>query len=224
MRLSYSHLAKASIYPLGDLALGTNIMEALRELEESQWWTERQTKSLQEEKLGNVLEHAYQNVPYYRPKLDELGVKPSQIAGLDDLQKLPVLTKRDIRDYFPEKLVAKNVSRKEMLPGMTGGSTGRPLQFYRHIHSTSQDWRATLRAWGWAGYQVGDKYTTLWGHPLTLKEQSHLGQRAQNLMRRNLLLSAYDIIRKNNLLSAFLGLAASKRDLTMLKRSGKTDY
>jgi phenylacetate-CoA ligase len=189
----YAKLAQKLIYPLGDLFLGTTIVKSLRQLNQSQWWSESQITQFQEEKLQKLLEHAYNNVPYYRTLFDRCGVKPSQITSKDDLIKIPILTKKDVKENFPHSLVAHNIPRKKIRPGMTGGSTGRPLQFYRYVDSTSLDWGATLRAWGWAGYCIGDKYATLWGHPLTLKEQSRFTRRIQNLFMRNLLLSAYDM-------------------------------
>jgi phenylacetate-CoA ligase len=192
----YSLLAKYIIYPLGDIVLGTNIVKSLQQLEQSQWWNEQQIKKLQEEKLRKLLEHAYLNVPYYRKMFDRQGIKPSQISTIDDLKKIPILTRRDVKENFPKGLVANNIPKDKILPGMTGGSTGRPLQFYRYVDSTSLDWGATLRAWGWAGYHIGNKYATLWGHPLTLKQQTRFPRRLQNFIMRNLLLSAYDIDEK----------------------------
>jgi phenylacetate-CoA ligase len=189
----YTNLSKFIIYPLGDIVLGTDIVRYVIQLEESQWWSERHIRDYQEEKLNKLLDHAYKNVPYYREKFDEHGLKPSHITSKCDLEKIPILSKSDIKNSFPGKIVANNINRKQLLPGMTGGSTGQPIQFFRYKPSTSLDWAATIRAWGWAGYQMGEKYATLWGHPLTVETQSRLLYKFQNFMMRNLFLSAYEL-------------------------------
>ena len=58
-------------------------------------------KKLQSEKLVKQVKHVYDNVPYYRNLMDEKGVKPEDIKGIDDLHLLPFLQKSDLRDAYP---------------------------------------------------------------------------------------------------------------------------
>ena len=58
-------------------------------------------KKLQSEKLVKQVKHVYENVEYYRNLMDEKGVKPEDIKGIEDLHKLPFLTKADLRDAYP---------------------------------------------------------------------------------------------------------------------------
>ena len=55
-------------------------------------------KKLQSEKLVKQVKHVYENVPYYKNLMDEKGVKPDDIKSIDDIHKLPFLTKADLRD------------------------------------------------------------------------------------------------------------------------------
>ena len=64
-------------------------------------------KKLQSEKLVKQVKHVYDNVEYYRNLMDEKGVKPEDIHGIEDLHKLPFLTKADLRDAYPYGLLAK---------------------------------------------------------------------------------------------------------------------
>ena len=59
-------------------------------------------KKLQSEKLVKQVKHVYDNVKYYRDLMDEKGVKPEDIKGIEDLHKLPFLTKADLRDAYPD--------------------------------------------------------------------------------------------------------------------------
>ena len=73
-------------------------------------------KKLQSEKLVKQVKHVYENVPYYKNLMDEKGVTPDDIKGIEDLHKLPFLTKADLRDAYPYGLLAK------------------PLNEFLHIH------------------------------------------------------------------------------------------
>ena len=69
-----------------------------------------QIRALQEEKLKKQVKHVYEHVPYYRALMDKKGVKPEDIKGTDDLQKLPFLSKADLREAYPYGLLATPLS------------------------------------------------------------------------------------------------------------------
>lgn len=89
-----------------------------------------QIKAWQDERLVETVEHAYKNVEYYHRKMDEKGVRPSDIKSVDDLCKLPFLTKADLRDAYPYGLLA--VPREDAVRiQSTSGTTGkRVVAFY----------------------------------------------------------------------------------------------
>lgn len=60
-----------------------------------------QLQQLQSERLVKIVAYAYARQPYYRRKMDEAGLKPEDIRGLEDLPKLPFTTKQDLRDVYP---------------------------------------------------------------------------------------------------------------------------
>ena len=64
-------------------------------------------KKLQSEKIVKQVKHVYDNVPYYRDLMDKKGVTPDDIQGIDDLHKLPFISKADLRDAYPYGLLAK---------------------------------------------------------------------------------------------------------------------
>ncbi|WP_308754482.1 phenylacetate--CoA ligase [uncultured Anaerotruncus sp.] len=89
-----------------------------------------QIRAWQDERLVETVEHAYKNVEFYRRKMDEKGVRPSDIKSVDDLCKLPFLTKADLRDAYPYGLLA--VPREDAVRiQSTSGTTGkRVVAFY----------------------------------------------------------------------------------------------
>lgn len=90
-------------------------------------------RELQSEKLVKQVRHVYENVPYYKKLMDEKGVKPSDIKGVEDLHKLPFLTKSDLRDTYPYGMLA--VPLKDCVRiHSTSGTTGKRVIAYYTQH------------------------------------------------------------------------------------------
>ncbi len=87
-------------------------------------------KKLQSEKLVKQVKHVYENVPYYRNLMDEKGVKPEDIHGIEDLHKLPFLTKADLRDAYPYGLLAKPLKDCVRIHSTSGTTGRRVVAFY----------------------------------------------------------------------------------------------
>ncbi len=87
-------------------------------------------KKLQSEKLVKQVKHVYENVPYYRNLMDEKGVKPEDIKGIEDLHKLPFLSKADLRDAYPYGLLAKPLSECVRIHSTSGTTGRRVVAFY----------------------------------------------------------------------------------------------
>lgn len=86
-------------------------------------------KKLCERRLIRSIRHAYENVPFYRKKYDEAGVDINTIRSAADLKMLPFVTKDEIRENFPDKIVARGVDVNQCHYSATTGSTGRSLPF-----------------------------------------------------------------------------------------------
>ena len=87
-------------------------------------------KKLQSEKLVKQVKHVYENVPYYRDLMDKKGVTPDDIHGIEDLYKLPFLTKADLRDAYPYGLLAKPLSDCVRIHSTSGTTGRRVVAFY----------------------------------------------------------------------------------------------
>ena len=81
---------------------------------------------LQSERLVKLVEYVYNNVEFYRNRMDEHGIKPSDIKGIEDIVKLPYTTKNDLRDTYPFGLFAapqSDIVRIHASSGTTGKAT-----------------------------------------------------------------------------------------------------
>ena len=87
-------------------------------------------KKLQSEKLVKQVKHVYENVEYYRNLMDEKGVSPADIHGIEDLHKLPFLTKADLRDAYPYGLLAKPLKDCVRIQSTSGTTGRRVVAFY----------------------------------------------------------------------------------------------
>ncbi|MBE6696195.1 MAG: phenylacetate--CoA ligase [Ruminococcaceae bacterium] len=87
-------------------------------------------KKLQSEKLIKQVKHVYDNVAYYRSLMDEKGVKPEDIHGVEDLYKLPFLSKADLRDAYPYGLLAKPLDECVRIHSTSGTTGRRVVAFY----------------------------------------------------------------------------------------------
>ena len=87
-------------------------------------------KKLQSEKLVKQVKRVYENVPYYRNLMDEKGVKPEDIHGIDDLHLLPFLTKADLRDAYPYGLLGSPLEDCVRIQSTSGTTGRRVVAFY----------------------------------------------------------------------------------------------
>ena len=87
-------------------------------------------KKLQSEKLVKQVKHVYENVAYYRNLMDEKGVKPEDIKGIEDLHKLPFLTKNDLREAYPYGLLGKPLKDCVRIHSTSGTTGKRVVAFY----------------------------------------------------------------------------------------------
>lgn len=89
-----------------------------------------QIKKLQSERLVVQVKHVYDNVEYYRNKMDEAGLKPEDIHGIEDLHKLPFMKKDDLRDAYPYGLLAKPLKDCVRIQSTSGTTGRRVVAFY----------------------------------------------------------------------------------------------
>ena len=87
-------------------------------------------RAIQNEKLVKQVKHVYENVKYYRDLMDEKGVKPDDIKSVDDLYKLPFLTKADLRDAYPYGLLGTDLKNCVRIQSTSGTTGRRVVAFY----------------------------------------------------------------------------------------------
>lgn len=122
-------------------------------------------QALQFARLKNVVERVYTNVPFYRNKFDEMGVKPSDIKSLADIAKLPFTTKDDLRITYPYGLLA--VPQADIIEiHMSSGTTGTPV-VDAYTKRDMDDWAEGMaRTLSGAGATHNDTVQNAYGYGL----------------------------------------------------------
>ena len=89
-----------------------------------------QLRALQNERLVKQVQHVWDHVPYYRKKMEEKGVTPADIQGVEDLHKLPFLCKDDLREAYPYGLLGMPLSDCVRIHSTSGTTGKRVVAFY----------------------------------------------------------------------------------------------
>jgi phenylacetate-CoA ligase len=115
----------------------------IRFLRQSQWWSADRIREYQDARVRELIRHAFDTVPFYRRRLDEAGLRPSDIRTQDDLRLLPILTKQQVRENC-EAMVSRRFNRWLLDARSTSGTTGTHTTMYNSHRGYSMH-----RALGW---------------------------------------------------------------------------
>lgn len=189
--------AYLSTFGLTHWMMTRDVATHVADLSRTQWLSPGAVRELQEEKLRRLVHHAYHHVPYYRARMQALGLLPSAIRSLDDLPKLPFLTKDDIRQHLSFDILSDNHQKSEILRITTSGSTGEPFVCYVDRVQLEFRWAATLRSQEWTGYRFGDRTMRLWHQTLGMSRAQILRERADALASRRRFIPAFEMNERN---------------------------
>ena len=164
-----------------------------RDLKRSQWLSPGKLRELQETRLRRLLDHAYRHVPLYRERMDARGLRPSDIRGLDELAKLPLLTKDDVRENLFFDLFSDNHDYRKVQRIATSGSTGEPFVCFVDQSQLEMRWAATLRSMEWTGYRFGDRQARLWHQTIGMSWSQIVRERLDALLSRRIFIPAFEM-------------------------------
>jgi phenylacetate-CoA ligase len=87
--------------------------------------------------LCDVIQYAF-TVPLYQKKYEAAGITPGDIKGIQDIKKLPFITKKDIVEHYPDGILPLHYARKNAYVASTSGSTGKPVTVYVDFPTLTQ--------------------------------------------------------------------------------------
>ena len=122
-------------------------------------------RKLQDRRLIDLVAKVYNHVPFYKRKMDELGVKPTDIKGIEDISKLPFTYKQDLRDNYPFGLFAVPMKDIVRVHG-SSGTTGKPTTV-GYTRNDIENWKeVTARCFSMAGITSKDIVQVSYGYGL----------------------------------------------------------
>jgi phenylacetate-CoA ligase len=190
------------LLPVSDLITRQHVMASYRFFDKTQWWPLDRLLELQDARLRETLRTAYAEVPFYRHHFDRCGIRVEQISKRADLVKVPVVTKDDLREAYPDRCVRKSPYPVQEL--FTSGSSGRP--FAVKVDSrTMSDSRALmfLRA-NFSGWRFG---VPILQTGMTLDRG--VVKRAKDILLGVQYVSAFDL--SDPVLDRYLGIIEDRR-------------
>jgi phenylacetate-CoA ligase len=160
------------MFRLQERMLGRPSFAILGELRRSQFWSHERLRDLQLHRLGALLATAWEHAPFWRERMEQAGVAPTDFRSIEDIRRLPLLEKADLRAHR-ERMVWPGEGRRVSLV-RTSGSTNEALQFYTSSTREAHINAARMRGHEWVGVRRGEKEMYFWGSPVELSSQDRL--------------------------------------------------
>lgn len=102
----------------------------LYQMRKNQWLSLDELRAIQLKQLKEMVKHAYTNVPYYRSLFDSIGLRPEDIKTLEDIKKIPITNKSDLKGLSLTEVLSKDVETSSLIRRHTSGSSGVPFNVY----------------------------------------------------------------------------------------------
>lgn len=170
-----------------------NAKKYLDILEHSDWLSPEQIQDATAVRLRRLLWHVFGRVPHYRRFFIEQSMLPSDISGLDDMTKLPLLGKDDVRASLHFDLFAVGANRRRLHRISTSGSTGMPFTTYADWDQLDIRFATTLRAQQMTGWRFGDRQMRLWHQNLGMRKSEELRERLNARISRRTFIPAFEL-------------------------------
>jgi len=180
----YTRCVSQLIFPLQERLKKHSTVQVRALMEKSQWWAPAELEKYRTQRLRAFLSDVGKNVPYYRDLFAASSFDPESITTIEDLRRLPFLTKSLIRNHTE---AIKSPLAEDLARFNTGGSSGEPLIFFIGKERVSHDVAAKWRATRWWDVDIGDPEIVVWGSPIELGAQDRVRYLRDAMMRTELL-------------------------------------
>lgn len=154
----YTRVIYPGLHPQIYGGLGRRIMQ----LEEREHLPLEENRKRQWQDLRSLLRNAQESSPFYQRRFADANVHPDGIRSLEDLAKIPPLTRDDLRHHLDD-IYSRKFQREDLKQSATGGTTDTPVAILRSSESIRWKNAVLLRLNAWAGFLPGDKVFYLWG-------------------------------------------------------------
>ncbi|WLE96827.1 MAG: hypothetical protein QTN59_19375 [Candidatus Electrothrix communis] len=135
-----------------------------KKLEKTQYLSLQELKVIQWQRLKDIYSFLWKHNTFYRNRFQNIGLTETSLKSPDDITKLPLLTKKEIRENS-DKLISDGFNKKTLLHFKTGGSTGKALDIYITEGCSELRNACARRHDRWTGWEPGEPIGAVWGNP-----------------------------------------------------------
>ena len=194
--MKYRSVIRSILYPAFQKLKGRSTMSLLRRWERLHLEPEEEIDQFQFQCLRDIIQHAYDQVPFYRRTFNLNGFDPGDLRALEDIQKIPMLSKADVKENLPQFVASE--AQGPLRTVRTGGSTGEPMKYFMGQDALAANQAVLWRSRRWHGLDIGQPNLLIWGHSETLQGgiKGHIARFTRPLKDRILnrwTFSAYDL-------------------------------
>ncbi|NKB37604.1 MAG: hypothetical protein GKR93_10605 [Gammaproteobacteria bacterium] len=162
------YLSKYLFYYPSTYLRGERISGHLEQYEKNQWFQSGELKNYQLDNCNKLLDYAFKKFPFYRDSFNRNNLESFSLGELQDLGKLPFLTKSDISKLYQQQSF---FGRQFYSKKTTGGSTGQAVTILKNADAMARERAATWRSYRWAGVDIGDPQARYWGVPISTRNR-----------------------------------------------------
>lgn len=179
------------LYPAMEYGKGNRIRAYLREVKQTQYAAPEALHTLRTTRLKQLLHACAAGVPAYQSLgITDEGIEKDPWAVF---HAIPILKKSAFQNE-PHRFLNTKYDRSQMIPNVTGGSTGEPVKFFMDRCTVEHYEAARWRGLSWWGITPGSRSVMIWGNPIELsQEQQRSARWKDRLLKNRTILSAYDL-------------------------------
>jgi phenylacetate-CoA ligase len=149
---------------------GKAFQTAFTELQRTDLHSADQVREDQDRRLREAIRSATTTVPHYRDLFRREGIDPASIQSVEDLPRIPMLSKGEVQDN-PESLRSLSYSNRKLISVQTSGTTGTPLQLVHDPEAFGWEYAVNFRQRGWFGIGLGERFAAFGGQLIVPPDQ-----------------------------------------------------
>ncbi|MDR0869863.1 MAG: hypothetical protein LBN39_03640 [Planctomycetaceae bacterium] len=158
----FAPISRNIIAPLAAWREGSPYLKVYKQMLRTQYEPPEVIRQRQTEKLRAMVQHAYKTTKFWKERFANAGIKPEDIQTLEDLRKLPLLTKTDLRTRLDDMISSDYPDKSKLVPHETSGSTGVSVVVYSDNDCMEFKRGNVLRHDEWSGWRRGERVASLW--------------------------------------------------------------
>lgn len=171
--MDISFLRRNIFHSLHGLRSKSPMLSYWRKLENTQYYSRKKLEEIQWKRLTQLWHFLWKNNIFYQKRFKNNGLNKNSLSNPSDIQKIPFLTKKDIRANL-DAMISKGYRKDHLMHFKTGGSTGKALDIYITEECSELRNACARRHDRWSGWKPGQPIGAVWGNPKlpkTLKEK-----------------------------------------------------